>query len=256
VLAMAGLGWYRGTLVQVVTIAVAGLLLGFFEAWYPPLDTFVAGLAVPLGEHPYLRKLVGFLGAYIAVITVVAVIELASRGSEKAQSTNRAGGVVIGLLKGIVYVVALAWVVETAVLWEKPPHELAPSWLRESQVVAAVAPWNPVRVYALRDAVEVRLARAEFAARQREGEPLDEAAAATTPDDAPSAPQRPGLPLRDVESSDKARALYRASPVRALMDETASLSEWEGRGYGDLVRDPRVRAILADADIADLLMGE
>ena len=263
VLAMAGLGWYRGTLVQVVTIVIATLLIVFFDAWYPPLDSPLATVAEPLAEHEYLRKLVGFLGAYLASLVVVAVIELASRSSQRAEQANRGGGAVIGLLKGVVYVIALAWLVETAILWDKPPHELSPSWMRDSLVITTVAPWNPVRVYALRDAMEVRIARAELQRREEERraerEQLDPAAAAATPDGEPS---RPGprddgeFALDDLQYSDKARALYRASPVRALMDETASASEWQGRGYGDLVRDPRVREILGDANIADLLMGE
>ena len=46
--AMALLGWYRGTLVQVVTVVVAVLLLVFFDVWYPPLELPLANLAMPL----------------------------------------------------------------------------------------------------------------------------------------------------------------------------------------------------------------
>jgi len=260
---MAGLGWYRGTLVQVVTVAIAVLLMVFFDAWYPPVDSALAQLAMPLAEHPYLRKLVGFLGAYIGCVTIVAILEVASRSSQRAEQANRGGGLVIGGIKGIAYVVALAWLVETATLWDLPPHEPAPSWMRESALMTAAAPWNPVRVYTLKGAIETSLARAELAERERERDALDEAAAAATPDGQPSresriAKARRPEPLEpeDLESSAKARALYRASPMRALMDETASLSEWQGRGYGDMVRDPRVREILGDDNIANLLMGE
>ena len=260
--AMALLGWYRGTLVQVVTVVVALLLLVFFDVWYPPLELPLANLAMPLAEHPYLRKLVAFLGAYIGSVTVVAILELATRDSE-AEQANRAGGAVIGLLKGILYVVALAWLVETATLWEKPAHEPRPRWMRSSMLMQTVAPWNPVRVYFLKAAIEGQLARQELrereAARTDGGQPLDEAAAAATPDGARGEETlRPedGFDASPLEESSKERALWRASPMRALMDETASLSEWQGRGYGDLVRDPRVRDILGDADLADLLMGE
>lgn len=269
VCAMALLGWYRGTLVQAVTVAVAVLLIVFFDAWYPPLDMPLANLALALAEYPYLRKLVAFLGAYIGSMTVVAIIELATRGS-RGETANRGGGVVIGALKGLVYVVALAWLVETVTLWDKPPHEPSPRWIRESTLMAAVRPWNPVRVFALREAMERKLAKAEKAQReaaetaeadserQAAGDPLDEAAAAATPDGADkSARPEPDFEVLDeVNASAKSRALWRMSPMRALMDETASLSEWQGRGYGDLVRDPEVRAVLRDADIADLLMGE
>lgn len=271
VCAMALLGWYRGTLVQAVTVGVALLLIVFFDAWYPPLDLPLANLAMALAEYPYLRKLVAFLGAYIGSMTVVAIIELATRGS-RGETVNRSGGVVIGAIKGLVYAVALAWLVETVTLWDKPPHEPTPSWIRESTLMAAVRPWNPVRVYALREAMERKLAKSEQAQREADakaeadaerqaaGDPLDEAAAAATPDGgAKSSAKRPEpdfAALDEVHTSDKTRALWRMSPMRALMDETASLSEWQGRGYGELVRDPEVRAVLRDADIADLLMGE
>ncbi|MCO4771348.1 MAG: CvpA family protein [Deltaproteobacteria bacterium] len=263
VLAMTLLGWYRGTLVQIVTVVIAVLLLVFFDAWFPPLEMPLAQLAMPLAEYPYLRKLVAFLLAYIGCVTVVAMIEVATRDTE-AEQANRIGGVVIGALKGLLYVAALAWFVETVTLWDKPPHEPAPSWMRDSLLMTAVGPWNPVRVYTLKEAVELKLARAELAERERAagrapdgGEALDEAAAAATPDGQPAELGREeGFDVIPLEESSKARQLYRASPVRALMDETASLSEWQGRGYGDMVRDPRVREILGDANIADLLMGE
>jgi hypothetical protein len=40
------------------------------------------------------------------------------------------------------------------------------------------------------------------------------------------------------------------------MEETATESEWQGRGYGDLVMDPKVREVLGDADLMELLLGE
>lgn len=267
-IAMAGLGWYRGTLVQVVTVVIATLLIGFFEAWYPPIDVALADLAMPLAEHPYLRKLVGFLGAYILLVTAVAIIEVASRRVDGAETTNRAGGVLIGAVKGIAYVVALAWLVETVTLWDKLPHEPRPAWMEESLLLETVSPWNPVRVYTLKQAVEVQLARAEVAERKREqakrdarsssGEALDEGAAAATPDGKYGEEAAMGEEwiAEPLEESAKVRALYRASPMRALMDETTSLSEWQGRGYGDLIRDPHVRRMLGDANFADLLMGE
>ncbi len=260
--AMTLLGWYRGTLIQVVTVVVALLLLVFFDAWYPPLELPLANLAMPLAEYPYLRKLVAFLGAYIGSVTVVAILELATRGSQ-AEKANRAGGVVIGLLKGVLYVVALAWIAETATLWEKPAHEPRPRWMRSSMLMQTVAPWNPVRVYSLKEAIELQLARQEFREREAEradaGQPLDGAADAATPTGTRGEETlRPedGFDASPLEENSKARALWRASPMRALMDETASLSEWQGRGYGDLVRDPRVREILGNANLADLLMGE
>ena len=267
-IAMAGLGWYRGTLVQVATVIIATLLIGLFEAWYPPIDGALADLAIPLAEYPTLRKLVGFLGAYFLAVTAVAVMELASRRIGEVETVNRAGGVLIGAAKGVLYVVALAWFAETATLWDKPPREPRPSWMRESLVLKTVSPWNPVRVYTLKQAIEVKLARAELAKRDKErrgqgprvsdGEPLDEAAAATTPDGKQGDEAAMGEVwiAEPLEESPRVRALYRASPMRALMDETASLSEWQGRGYGDLIRDPHVREMLGNANFADLLMGE
>lgn len=257
-LAMATLGWFRGFLVQVAGLVILGMLWFFFDAWFPPVEGLLAKAGGPLAEYGYLRKLVGFLVGWLGSFVFFAVIELAFRRGETAQAGWRLGGVLVGATKGVLYVVALAWIVETVTLWDKPAHEPAPRWLRESQIVQAVAPWNPVRVFALQRAVERKLARDELRSREEERARLDPAAAAVTPDGEPAPEEKRSreAPITLLEDSDKARALYRASPMRALMDETASLHEWQGRGYGDLIRDPEVRALLRDADIADLLMGE
>ena len=265
VLATGGLGWYRGALVQTVTIFAVVVLGVFFDAWYPPLDIPLANLAPPLAEHVYLRKLVGFLGAFFLLLVAVTLIELAARRSGGLEDTNRLVGVALGALQGVAVVILLAWFVETVTLWEKRPGELRPAWMRESLVMNAVGPWNPVRVYGLKDAMERGIAkvdrekerRSKEAARQATsgGEALDPAAAARTPDAPSDDPRDPIDPVL-LENDARVRALFKASPVRHLMDETASLSEWHGRGYGDLVMDPKVRAILKDADIADLLFGD
>lgn len=264
VLATGGLGWYRGALVQTVTIFAAVILGVFFDAWYPPFDTALANLAPPLAENVYLREMVGFLVAFFLLLITVAILELAARRSGALVDGNRKVGVALGALQGIAAVVLLAWFVETVTLWEKQPNELTPAWMRESVVMKTVGPWNPVRVYGLKDAIErgitkvdrekERREREARRAARKEGEGLDPAAAAATPD-ADAEGQDPIDPVL-LENDARVRALFRASPVRKLMDETASLSEWHGRGYGDLVKDPEVRRILRDADIADLLFGD
>ncbi len=264
VLATGGLGWYRGALVQTVTIFAAVILLVMFDAWYPPVDAVLANIGSPLSENVYLRKMVGFLGAFFLLLITAAIFELAARRSGFLVDGNRKIGVALGALQGVAAVVLLAWFVETVTLWEKQPHELTPSWMRESVVMKTVSPWNPVRVYGLKDAIERGITKVDREKERREreaqrlaaknGEALDPAAAAVTPDGEP-APQDPIDPVL-LENDARVRALFKASPVRKLMDETASLSEWHGRGYGDLVRDPEVRKILRDADIADLLFGD
>jgi len=264
VLATGGLGWYRGALVQTVTIFAAAILLVMFDAWYPPLDAPLANLAAPLAEHVYLRKLVGFLGAFFLLLIFVTIIELAARRSGALEDGNRKVGVALGMVQGVLVVLILAWFVETVTLWEKRPGELRPSWMRESLVMNTVSPFNPVRVYGLKDAVERGITKVDREKQRREdeerrkkakGETLDAAAAAATPEEAAGDPDDPIDPVL-LENDARVRALFKASPIRALMDETASLSEWHGRGYGELVMDPEVRAILKDADIADLLFGD
>lgn len=262
VLATGALGWYRGALVQTVTIFAVVILGVFFDAWYPPIDAPLANLAPPLAEHVYLRKLIGFLGAFFLLLIFVTIIELAARRSGALEDGNRKIGVALGMLQGLAVVVILAWFVETVTLWEQRPGELRPAWMRESLVMQTVAPLNPVRVYGLKDAIErgivkvdrEKARREEEAARAAKKDALDPAAAAATPDAPSDDPRDPIDPVL-LENDERVRALFKASPIRKLMDETASLHEWHGRGYSDLVMDPEVRAILKDADIADLLFG-
>jgi hypothetical protein len=246
VIAIAWLGWFRGFLAQVAGFVAAVLLWIFFDSWYPPADLALAGLGPAFGAHPYLRKLVGFLGAYWACMVLVFALEAAVvRKARVLERGNRWLGVGVGLLKGLVYATALLWMVETSLLWRKPADRPAPSWLRESVAVDVLGPWNPVRVLSLREALEERIAQNERAAAGDD----DSARDGVSGEDPQAPPPR-------LEESGSVRRLFLASPIRKLMEETATESEWQGRGYGDLVMDPKVREVLGDADLMELLLGE
>ncbi len=246
VIAIAWLGWFRGFLSQVAGLFAAVGLWVFFDAWYPPIDLALAGVGPAFSEHPYIRKLVGFVGAYFACMVVIFLFEAAVVRKIKAlEKGNRGLGVAVGALKGLLYATALLWMVETSLLWKKPTDEPAPSWLTRSVALHTLGPYNPVRVFSLKEALENALAR-----RGKSGDVEGD------DDSADGSQEDPTAPPETLEESGTVRRLFLASPIRRLIEEAAAESEWQGRGYGDMVMDPRVREVLGDAGLVELLLGE
>ncbi len=244
VVAIAWLGWFRGFIAQVAGFFSAVALWVFFDVWYPPVDLVLAGVGPAFSEHPYIRKLVGFVGAYFVCMILIFLVEAGLIRKVGALETgNRSLGVAVGAVKGFLYATALLWMVETAILWKKPPDVPAPSWLTQSVALHTLGPYNPVRVFSLKEALENALAR-----RGRTGD--------VEGDDDSAADEDPTAPPTTLEESGDVRRLFKASPIRRLIETAAAESEWQGRGYGDMVMDPRVREVLGDAGLVELLLGE
>ena len=243
VIAIAWLGWFRGFISQVAGLGSAIALWIFFDLWYPPIDLALAGLGHAFADYPYIRKLVGFVGAYFVCMLVIFGVEAGFiRKVAALEVGNRGLGVVVGALKGVLYATALLFFVETAILWQKPGDDPVPSWMRDSVALHVLGPYNPIRVFTLKEALENRIAR-----RGRTGD-------AEGDDD--SAAEDRTAPPPPLEESSAVRRLFKASPIRKLMEEAAGESEWQGRGYGDMVMDPKVREVLGDAGLVELLLGE
>ncbi len=244
--AIAALGWFRGFIAQVAGFGAVVGLWACFDAWYPPVDLALAGLGPAFAEYPYLRKCAGFLSAYFACMFLIFVVEAAIvRRVGALEKGNRMLGVAVGAVKGLLYATALLWMVETALLWRKPPHDPVPSFLSESVAVATLGPFNPARVYSLKEALERGVSRGEVAVGAEGSVRRSDAGE-----------EDPEAPSPELEESSTVRRLFKASPMRRLLEETAGESEWQGRGYGDLVMDPKVREVLGDTGIVELLLGE
>lgn len=227
VVALTMLGWYRGLLAQVVPMGAAFALWWFFDLWYPPLDGKLAALGPALSEYPSVRRLVGGALGWFGLVVLFALLEaLVIRNIGLLEAGNRGLGAVLGLIKGVLYGAVLIWIVETIVLWGRTPDRPVPDWITDSALFEIVGPWNPVRVYTLREV----LAKGTRSKGEQAAAPVEETA--------------------------RARALFLASPVRKIIDETASTAAWEGTGYVDMVSDPRVREVLGDDQIGTLLFGD
>lgn len=293
-LAMAVLGWSRGLWSQVAGLVALFALWVGFDLWFPPLDAHIAGIGPAFAEHPFARKLVGFVLGWFGAVLVLALLEWGVlRRFELLDAGNSVLGAIVGLLKGLLYAACLCWIVVTLDAWGRKPGAPAAPWIAESRVVATVGPFNPLYVYALKERV---LAGVAVGTRMRARVGADGgdkfAAAPTSAGEGPGAAgappagaagarpkaggqgspgdltstggAEPGVaaesgkppPGTPIEEDRRAWALLRKSPIGGLIDETATASEWEGRGYGDLVMDPKVREVLGDSDLAELFFGE
>ena len=253
VLALTALGWFRGAIAQLVTIGAAlGLWFGW-ELWYPPVDLWLAGMGPAFNDHPFVRQGTAFVGAYLAVVIAVFLVErLVVQNVEALDATNRGAGAFLGGVKGIAYAIALIWIVEGMTIWGKPKEEPMPAWWGESGFVELVGPYNPVRVFTLKELAEelVRRGKATKKAEDEEGtgsgEELGEAQA--------DAGDR-GQERTELENDRDVFAWMKKSPIGRILDDTASYSEWSGSTYGQLIMDPRVRELLRDKDFTEDLLG-
>ena len=232
------LGWFRGLVAQIATLGAAVLLYLTRDLWADPV-TGVLGAGVPtLAEHPVLGRLVAFVLLYLSILVVVFIIERAViKKVGPLKLSNHWLGAVLGAVKGVAYAVIAVWLVEAAVLWEQEPEEATPGWLADSLVVRQVGPWNPVRLFSLKEMVE------EAAERVREAK----AAGWEDPTD------------RDAGTEDevsRSDAIEDSPPVMTLITETAERNGWSKLNYRQLATDPRVRRVLADPEVKDLLFGK
>lgn len=233
------LGWFRGLIAQVATLGGAALLYFTRDLWAEPV-TGLLGKGIPtLAEHPALGRLVAFVLLLGAVLIVAFAIErTVIKKVGPLELSNHWLGAVLGGVKGLVYAVLAVWIVEAVVLWEMEPEEQSPAWLDDSMVVGLVGPWNPVRLFSLKELVQ------EAADRVKERKA-----------DGWQAPAGRAEPEGDGETS-RIEAIEIAPPVRTLIEETAERNGWSDLSYRELATDPRVRRILADPDVKDLLFGK
>lgn len=257
VLALILLGWFRGLLSQVVTIGALLLLWWFFAIWYPPVDGVLASLGPAFEQHAFLRRLVGFAGAYLVIVLLVGVIEvvLVKRVGALSFSNHWAGGA-LGGLKGLLYGLAILWGIEAVVLWGRPVDEPPPPFLAESRVLGLAGDWNPVRVLTLREALIEGLEKVQATIEEkRPGDDDDSSLSAKAKELLSSVlpDQRQMTRLRPPPKPRSPRELIQEKARRRDLLELQEL--WSEQSYIALLRDERVRELLADPEARALLLG-
>ena len=233
---MTFFGWKRGLISQVVTLGSAYLLWFTRETWMGPVGNTLAKLGPAFADNFFLRDIASCLLLFGTLLLGVWIIE--KKVVEKSgplRFSNHWGGAILGLAKGLLYATLLLWTIQTGALWKQAPGEQAPSWIRESIVVAVVGPWNPIRMFTLRELVDRMKERTNPSAPSPDSK-------ATNPDST-SAP------------SSREKILTQSTSLQELVDAAKSDPEWATASYRKLLDDPRVQAIIADPELTDMLFG-
>ena len=143
--------------------------------------------------------------------------------------SNHWGGALLGLAKGALYATLLLWTIQTGALWKQAPGEHTPSWISDSIAISVVDPWNPIRMFTLREMVDEMKARA---------------GTAQTPQD-----------RADTTQTPREEALRKSTSLKDLVNAAKSDPDWATASYRKLLDDPRVQAIIADPELGDMLFG-
>lgn len=217
---MTFFGWKRGLISQVVTLGSAYLLWFTRESWMGPVGNTLAKLGPAFADNFFLRDIASCLLLFGTLLLTVWIIE--KKVVEKSgplRFSNHWGGAVLGLAKGGLYATLLLWTIQTGVLWKQAPGERAPSWVSNSIAISVVDPWNPIRMFTLRELVDEMKTRASKAQTPRE------------------------------------EALRESTSLKDLVRAAKSDPEWATASYRKLLDDSRVQAIIADPELADMLFG-
>jgi len=217
---MTFFGWKRGLISQVVTLGSAYLLWVTRESWMGPVGNTLAKVGPAFADNFFLRDIASCLLLFGTLLLTVWIIE--KKVVEKSgplRFSNNGGGALVGLAKGGLYATLLLWTIQTGALWKQAPGEHAPSWVSNSIAISVVNPWNPIRMFTLREMVDEMKARAGAAQTPRE------------------------------------KALRESTSLKELVNAAKSDPEWATASYRKLLDDPRVQAIIADPELGDMLFG-
>jgi len=237
---MTFFGWKRGLISQVVTTGSIALLWFTRETWMEPVSSTVAQLGPAFADNFFLRDIASGLLLFLTLLLVAWVIE--KKVVEKfgpLRFSNHWGGALIGLTKGVIYATLLLWVAQSGALWKQAPDESAPDWVSSSIAIDLVGPWNPIRMFTLRELVDEMKVRATASPTtgtlNTDGEPTgNQEAQAGSPRD---------------------EALRKSTSLQELVHAAKTDPEWATASYRKLLDDPRVQAIIGDPELADMLFG-
>jgi uncharacterized membrane protein required for colicin V production len=249
VVLLAVIGWYRGLISQAATIGAAVGLWFTTDLWAGPVGDQLAFLGDAFAEHGFLRRMTAGLLLYFAIVLGVMIVErLVVQRFGPLKLSNHWAGSCLGAAKGVVYGAIAIWTVQTIALWEKQPDEEPPAWLSESKAAAFIAPYNPVRLFSLQELIAEAVERVQ---QVRNGTAADD-------------PTEASVAAGDGEPRTRSAAMRRrtrravieeAPPVKVLIDDASEREGLREKSWTELARDPRVRRILADPKIRDLLYG-
>jgi len=251
VILLGVLGWFRGLISQVVTIGAFVALWLTKHLWLDAVSGWLAGLGQAMADHEFLRRMVAFWGAYFLIVVAVFVIErLVVNKVGPLKWSNHWAGAALGGVKGIVYAVLGIWAVQSIALWDQQPDDPTPAWVEGSFVVSQVGPYNPVRLFSLREIIDETVERMRAVATAM-GD--DDSAG----DDVTAEGERTRTqPTPRRATTRRRQAVEEAPPVHTLIEEAARDGGLDARTWRQLYRDPRVRRILADPRARDLLFGK
>ena len=241
---MAFFGWKRGLISQVVTLGSAALLWFTKETWLGPMGNFLAKTGSALADNFFLRDMASSCLLFGALLLAAWIIE--KKIVEKSgplRWSNHWGGALLGLSKGVLYATILLWMTQATALWKQSPGETGPDWLEQSFLVDLVGPWNPVRMFTLReliDEMKLRATRSEdttqAAINETEGASGDTGSPAT------------GATERDL-------ALRNSTSLQELVEAVKNDPNWATASYRRLLDDPRVKQIINDPELGEMLFG-
>lgn len=225
VILLALFGWKRGLISQLVTIGTAVLLWFSQSLWLEPVGAVLGRCGPALAENIFLRELTGFLLLYLSVVLITLLIERkVIKKYGPLRWSNHWLGALLGTAKGILYAAVFLWILQATVLWKKPPADSGPPWLAQSTAIAVVGPWNPIRMFTLRELVDEMKHRSA----ERAGNP---------------------------ESSPRVEALRQSDLVRSLLEAARNDREWGTTSYRKLASNPLVQDVVREPGLRELLFG-
>ena len=225
---------------QVVTLGSAALLWFTRETWMGPLGGLLAKVGPAFADNFFLRDMASSLLLFGGLLLTAWVVE--KKIVEKSgplRFSNHWGGALLGLAKGLLYGTVLLWTTQTWALWKQAPDESAPAWVADSIAIDLVGPWNPIRMFTLRELVDEMKLRAE----KSRSEEADEEETQKEDDEANRA------------QSPRDRALRRSSSLKDLVDAVRNDPDWASASYRRLLEDPRVQQIIDDPELGEMLFG-
>jgi len=255
VVLLATIGWFRGLISQVVTIGAAAALWFTSQYWAGPVGDSLAFFGDAFAEHAFLRRMTAGLLLYFVIVIAVMIGErMIVQKVGPLKLSNHWAGAVLGGLKGLVYGAIGIWIVQTVALWEQQPDEEPPGWLSDSKTAAFIAPYNPVRLFSLQELIQEGVDRVRAV---KDGTASADPAGVADAESAETAEgeEQPRTLVAPMKMRTRKAVIEDAPPVKVLIQDAEEARGLEHKSWTELARDPRIRRILADPEIRDLLYG-
>jgi len=243
---MTFFGWKRGLISQVVTLGSATLLWVTKDTWLAPVGGFLAKMTPALADNFFLRDMSAAVLLFGGLLLLSWVIE--KKVVEKSgplRFSNHWGGGLLGLAKGVVYATVLLWAAQANALWKLEPGAKAPTWVDQSIAIDLVGPWNPIRMFTLRELIDEMRLRAAGQPGPANESGGDEEGAEGDEEDPPA----------KGKGSNRDEALRSSTSLKELVEAVKNDPDWATASYRRLLEDPRVQQIIDDPELGEMLFG-